>query len=281
MAHPYHGRGPCSEFGEIIGMCGISSNPAGDFRGTVKRVTRITPKIFSMEIECPPLSRAARPGQFVMIRIGGVTDPLLGRPLAVYFRNGDSFSVCFQVVGRMTVLLSEALPGTVLSVRGPVGNGFGNPPSKVTMVAGALGVAPLLFAYTENQVGTEKDFILGIADGEWIPFCEWIGKIVPDVRIFSEDGSIGTKGNVLSGLSVPMQEGSEIWACGPIPMLRAISGKFPSDGERIKVSLETRMACGMGGCLGCSINTIHGKKRVCVDGPVFSAKEVCWDDLRG
>jgi len=234
-----------------------------------------------MEIECPSVSGIAKPGQFVMIRIHGVMDPLLGRPLAVSSGKGDSFSVCFQIAGRMTSLLSGALPGTVLSVRGPVGNGFGNPAQKVTMVAGAMGAAPLLFAYSELPVGTEKDFILGVAGREWIPFCEWIGKTVPGVRIFSEDGSIGTKGNVLSGLPASLRNGEEIWACGPIPMLRAVSGKFPSGGERIKVSLETRMACGMGGCLGCSINTVRGKKRVCVDGPVFSAKEVCWDDLRG
>ena len=264
-------------------MCDAGSSiPAGDFKGTVRDIRQITDTVFSIRIACPVISRLARPGQFIMIRFPDRSDPLLGRPLAVSSSEGDDVSICFQVVGRMTALLSRILPGEVLSLRGPMGNGFGLPSStRVTMVAGALGAAPLIFAYNTMPQEIGKDFILGVADCSWYPFCEWIKKLVPEVRFFSEDGSIGKKGTVLNGLGEELSPEEEIWTCGPLPMMKAIGQKYTRGRERIRVSLETRMACGMGGCQGCVINTRKGKKRVCVDGPVFSAEEVCWDDLKG
>lgn len=264
-------------------MCGGGTSiPAGDFHGSVKGIRKIMDTVVSMQIECPSISSLARPGQFIMIRFPDRLDPLLGRPLAVSSVEGDSFSLCFHVVGRMTEMLSRALPGQILSLRGPMGNGFGVPVSqKVIMVAGALGAAPLIFAYKSLPLNIEKDFILGVADRSWSPFCEWISGLIPEAKIFSEDGSIGVKGNVLNGMDKELCPGEEIWTCGPLPMMRAIDQRFDHGKERIKVSLETRMACGMGGCQGCVINTVNGKKRVCVDGPVFTAGEVCWNDLKG
>ena len=264
-------------------MCDSGSSiPAGDFNCTVREIRQITETVFSIRIACPVISRLARPGQFIMMRFPNRSDPLLGRPLAVSSAEGDDLFICFQVVGRMTAMLSRVLPGEVLSLRGPMGNGFGLPCSKrVTMVAGALGAAPLIFAYNKMPENIGKDFILGVADRSWYPFCEWIKKLIPEVRFFSEDGSIGKKGTVLNGMGEKLSQEEEIWTCGPLPMMRAIGQKYTIGRERIRVSLETRMACGMGGCQGCVINTLKGKKRVCVDGPVFSAEEVCWDDLKG
>lgn len=263
-------------------MCGNSSIPAGDFSGVIRDVTRITDRVISLGIECPVISRIARPGQFVTVRFPDRSDLLLGRPFAVSSVEEDRFFICFQVVGKMTELLSRSHPGTELSVRGPMGNGFGHPSSKkVTMIAGSLGVAPLLFAWSAISPQVETRFILGVSDHTWIPFCNWVRTVVPETIFVSEDGSIGKKGNVLAVMDAEPGPDEQIWACGPLPMLKAIGSHYPGAVHRIRVSLETRMACGMGGCHGCVINTTYGKRRVCVDGPVFTAGEVCWDDLKG
>ena len=101
----------------------------------------------------------------------------------------------------------------------------------------------------------------------------------PGVDLYSDDGTAGTKGTVLSGLPDTLPGDTELWACGPQGMLRAIAAKYPRDGGRILAALESRMACGMGGCMGCVIPTVSGNRRVCVDGPVFSAGEVKWNEL--
>ena len=101
----------------------------------------------------------------------------------------------------------------------------------------------------------------------------------PGVDLYSDDGTAGTKGTVLSGLPDTLPGDTELWACGPQGMLRAIAAKYPRDGGRILAALESRMACGMGGCLGCVIPTVSGNRRVCVDGPVFTAEEVKWNEL--
>ena len=113
----------------------------------------------------------------------------------------------------------------------------------------------------------------------WEGFAEWLKEAFPGVDLFSGDGTLGTKGTVLAGLPGTLPADSELWACGPQAMLSAIAAHYPRDGGRILAALESRMACGMGGCLGCVIPTVSGNRRVCVDGPVFTAEEVMWNEL--
>ena len=142
-----------------------------------------------------------------------------------------------------------------------------------------MGAAPLLFA--ARKLGLQKiaGTVMGVSGRGWEGYAEWLKEAFPGTALYSDDGTIGTKGTVLSGLPGTLPDDTEIWACGPQGMLRAIAAKYPGEGQRIMVALESRMACGMGGCLGCVIPTIHGNRRVCVDGPVFSAGEVKWNDL--
>lgn len=146
------------------------------------------------------------------------------------------------------------------------------------LAGGAVGAAPLLFAL-ERLGGRTERAVMGVAGRGWEDFASWLMDVFPALELYSDDGTLGIQGTVLSGLPEELPGNTEIWACGPEGMLRALAGRFPADGERIRVALEARMACGMGGCLGCVIPTRSGQKRVCVDGPVFAASEVLWNEF--
>jgi dihydroorotate dehydrogenase electron transfer subunit len=238
-----------------------------------------------LAVECGSIASAAEPGQFVMVRPGTCGDPFLGRPLAVASASGEIFKIVYRVVGRGTELLASKRQGDSLVVRGPIGRGFFSArnalplPKKVILAGGSVGAAPLLFAVRRLGVNSIADVVMGVSGKGWEGFSEWLRESFPGVSLFSDDGTIGMKGTVLDGLPADLPPDTEIWACGPEGMLRAVAAKYPADGARIRVALESRMACGMGGCLGCVIPTASGNRRVCVDGPVFTAEEVLWNDI--
>ena len=249
----------------------------------VAEVERLGEKVVYLTLEAPWLAKAARPGQFVMVKppsslAQGSRDPLLPRPLAVAGARGDRINLLLAVVGRGTRLLARARQGDELSLRGPLGNGFPKPQgSSLLLLAGALGAAPLLLAHQFHQKRSDLriDFVLGVPDRSFLPMIEKLGSLVPDLRVFTEDGCFGTKGNVCTGL--PESPG-EVWACGPTPMYRAILDRLGPD-LPVSFSLEARMGCGYGGCMGCAVPTLRGNLRACTEGPVFNGREVLWHEL--
>lgn len=257
----------------------------GDFEGMVLENRLLDGATGILHVRCPGVSLAAEPGQFVMVRPGTSRDPFLGRPLAVAWASGDSFGMVYRVVGRGTALLAGRKAGAGLQVRGPVGRGFftsrgGEPlPSRVVLAGGSVGAAPLLFAYQRLGPSRISGMAMGVSGSGWEEFAAWLAESFPGAAIFSDDGSIGRAGTALEGLPREIGGDTEIWACGPEGMLRALAARYPGQGGRIRVALEARMACGMGGCLGCVIPTTAGNRRVCADGPVFAASEVKWHEL--
>ena len=238
-----------------------------------------------LAVRCGEIASSAEPGQFVLVRPGTGNDPFLGRPLAVVDAAGDVFKMIYRVVGRGTALLAAKRQGDPVTVRGPIGRGFFSArgekplPRKVILAGGSVGAAPLLFAARRLGMSRIERTVMGVAGKGWEGFAEWLKEAFPGVDLYSDDGTAGTKGTVLSGLPDTLPGDTELWACGPQGMLRAIAAKYPRDGGRILAALESRMACGMGGCLGCVIPTVSGNRRVCVDGPVFTAEEVMWNEL--
>lgn len=252
-----------------------------DFSATVIEKESMAPGIWTIKLKPEKLRLRILPGQFFMIRAWSSKDPFLFRPFAVSGKNPDgSVDISFKVVGRGTELLTECERGQKVLMRGPCGNGFPNPLGKrLVLAGGAMGIAPLLFArhYYESSIRTL--LLLGITgEPEWEPFSKAILQKFPDTLLFSENGMIGRKGTIVDGLAEILDENDEIWACGPEGMFHAM-GKIE---ERwtlpIWVSLERRMACGYGGCLGCAVQTREGPKRVCADGPVFRLKEILRDE---
>lgn len=255
-----------------------------DWRAELVENRKLDEAAFVLSLNCAEIARSVEPGQFVLLRPGTGNDPFLGRPLAVAEAAGDIFRVILKVAGRGTELLASRREGDFITVRGPSGKGFWSSrrneplPKKVILAGGSVGAAPLIFAARRlGSAVTAAAF--GFAGRGWEGVAKLTGELVSGARLFSDDGAFGRKGTVLAGLPDELPENTEIWACGPAGMLKALAAKYPGSGGLVRVSLEARMACGAGGCLGCVIPLITGNARVCADGPVFKAGEVKWDDL--
>lgn len=209
---------------------------------------------------------SARPGQFYMVRAWEL-DPPLSRPFSVFDLSRDGISFLYAVRGRGTRLLSQLSPGDELTLFGPLGNGWERAPGRVALVGGGLGIAPLYFT---AKVFGEVDLYLGFRGQPYL--VEEFRQVAARLHVASESGEGGEKGLVTDIFS---PEGySACYACGPRPMLAALGKACRRAGVPLFVSLEERMACGLGACLGCTVLTKDGPKRVCRDGPVFRAEEV-------
>jgi dihydroorotate dehydrogenase electron transfer subunit len=255
---------------------------------------------YLIRLHCPTLARAIRPGQFLMIRIRGTTDPLLGRPFALYDIVLDEqgqpagVDVVYLVVGKMTGLLAKLRAADQVEVWGPLGNGFPalDGLEHVGLVAGGIGQTPFL-AHVHELLGTRgyggrparraaqrvslyygvrtADLEAGVSDFE---------EAGATVHLASDDGTVGFRGFVTQLLEqhAPPQH---LVGCGPEPMLKALATLARRWQVPCHLSLETPMACGVGICFSCvaRVKTASGwdYRRVCVDGPVFDASCLDWN----
>ncbi len=189
-----------------------------------------------LAVRCGEIASSAEPGQFVLVRPGTGNDPFLGRPLAVVDAAGDVFKMIYRVVGRGTALLAAKRQGDPVPVRGPIGRGFVSArgeqplPRKAILAGGSVGAAPLLFAARRLGMSRIERTVMGVAGKGWEGFAEWLKEAFPGVDLYSDDGTAGTKGTVLSGLPDTLPGDTELWACGPQGMLRAIAAKYPGTG---------------------------------------------------
>jgi len=235
-------------------------------------------------LSCPEITAEARPGQFVMVRCG--KECILPRPLSIHQINskGD-MALLFTVWedGKGTRWLSRRKVGDNIELLGPLGNGFSIKPAskKLLLMAGGIGIAPLYFlAQKAISRGYSATLLLGArTESQLYP-----KNLLPagmKLVTATEDGTAGETGRVSELLPHYAARADQIFACGPMPMYRDIADKYAhllSD-KPIQVSLEMRMACGLGVCYGCTVKTKSGLKQVCKDGPVFELSDVIWDDL--
>ena len=248
---------------------------------------RVKNNFFHCLILAPSVALAAKPGQFVDVRINDRYEPLLRRPFGVHNVNGKTFEILYEVVGKGTELFSQKKTGEYLDVLGPLGNGFSidqrtkEPKNQRTiLVAGGMGVAPLAFLAKELKK-TKPVVLIGAKTKNHIT-CEYeFKKLGCDVKIATDDGSRGFKGYVSDLLKKLLTTDyclqSTVYACGPRPMLKEICRIAKEHHLPTQVSLEEHMSCGVGACLGCAVNTKQGFRRVCKDGPVFSAQDLIWE----
>ena len=269
---------------------------------TVEENVRLARDTYRIRFACPEIARRIVPGQFLMLRLAGCNDPLLGRPLAVYDVVPDAsgkpcfLDVVYLVVGKMTRLLAEFPAGSELEVWGPLGNGF--PPTAtehLVMVAGGIGQTPLLalareylglHAYGDPPRAVERarkvTLCYGARSHEYLAGVEDFRRLGVEVFLSTDDGSFGHEGFV-THLIQPVVEKSawkcRIVCCGPEAMMAA-TGKIAVElGVPCQVSLESPMACGLGICFSCvaKIRDASGGwdyRRTCVEGPVFDAADV-------
>lgn len=226
-----------------------------------------------------------RPGQFVTLRFPDGSGPLLRRPFSIHglIREGGrvtGIELLYKVVGGFTRNLAEMEAGRSLDLLGPLGNGFDVPATarKIWMVAGGIGVAPLLFlAQTLAEKGTESGacavFIGGRTAADLLCIDRFT-RLGMAVHPATEDGSAGQKGLITAPLAreAAATPPDILCACGPLPMLRAVAKIADDQGIPCRASMETIMACGLGACLGCAVETLGDEtayRHVCKDGPVF------------
>jgi dihydroorotate dehydrogenase electron transfer subunit len=246
------------------------------------------------------IAGSIRPGQFVMIRPGaeGASDPLLGRPLALYDVVRDAtgrpigFEVVYLVVGRGTAALARRRAGEYLSVWGPLGNGFGPAPDgPAVFVAGGIGQTPFL-ALAREWLATgpcpcpcpSATLLYGVRTAALLAGVDDFRAAGVAVEVATDDGSAGHHGFVTELLSRRLERGerpARVVGCGPPAMLAALARLTARHGVACDVSMENHMACGFGACFSCvaPIRQADGStdlRRVCVEGPVFSAGDVAW-----
>jgi dihydroorotate dehydrogenase electron transfer subunit len=249
------------------------------------------------------LARAIQPGQFLMLRLPGSTDPLLGRPFALYDTALDEggLDVVYLVVGKLTRLLAGLRAGDRVEVWGPLGHGFPDLPGleRVALVAGGIGQTPFL-AYVRQLLGQrgyggrqprqtvrQVSLYYGVRTADLAAGVEDFRAAEVAVHLASDDGTLGFHGFVTALLdshldSGPASAAQHLVGCGPEPMLRALAALARRRGLPCHVSLETPMACGVGICFSCVtlVQTPEGRdyRRVCVEGPVFDAACLAWPD---
>ena len=242
------------------------------------------PRLWVMTLEAPEIARAIEPGQFVHMRVPGMEGHILRRPFSVYVRDAraGTVDVLYQVVGfgsdHMTTLASGAEPELI----GPVGHGWQVPEGarRVLLIAGGVGAAPL-FMLAERLVadGADVEVVLGAQTADALVTRERYALLLGrEPRISTDDGSAGFHGFCTVIAKDLLAEGGWdlVCVCGPEPVMKITAGLAAEAGVPCEVSLERRMACGIGACLSCVVDTVAGKRRACVDGPVFSAEEVVW-----
>jgi len=253
----------------------------------------VAPNIFLIKLLAPLIAKEAIPGQFLHIKCSKDYNPLLRRPLSIHQidkEKGEIF-ILFEVVGVGTKLLAQRAVGDDLDILGPIGNGFNIYPEskKIMVVGGGIGVAPLLALVEESIAkGKEVQVLIGALEKEMVIGEESFQILGAKVDTATENGSYKYKGLVTDLLIEIISRWlpNQIFACGPKPMLRKIADITSNYNINCQVSLEERMGCGIGACLGCVCKIKQKRnneekyhyKRVCVDGPVFETSEVIWDD---
>ena len=249
---------------------------------TVVSQEQIGKDIFSLWLQTDQMAQYARPGQFLSLYTGNA-GKLLPRPISIceIDKETSRIRLVYRVTGKNTgtEAFSKMQPEDKIEALGPLGNGFPLEEAegkKVFLIGGGIGIPPIL--ETAKQLNAQKTAVLGYRDELFLN--EEFAKYA-DVYVATEDGSSGTKGNVLNAIQEKALEADVIFACGPTPMLRALKEYAAANHITCWISMEERMACGIGACLACVCKSkdidahsqVHNK-RVCKDGPVFLSTEV-------
>ena len=236
---------------------------------TIAENALIASGVYRLKLE-GDTSAITAPGQFLDLRLPGF---FLRRPISICDWDERSVTLLYKVVGGGTDWLSRCTLGQTLDALSGLGNGFDVAACGETTLlsGGGIGTAPLFgLAKCLLAAGKTPVAVLGFNTAEDVFYENEFKALGVQTVIATADGSCGTRGFVTDALP---EDGTYVYACGPMPMLQALCSATPLDGQ---LSLEARMGCGFGACMGCTIETAHGPKRVCKEGPVFRKEELIW-----
>lgn len=280
------------------------------FKTTVKENKQLSETHYLITLHPFKKITNPKPGQFFMLSVNIGLDPLLKRPFSFHGQRGQGFQLLYRTVGKATNILKRKKPGDILEVMGPLGNGFPpvNRKIKPILIAGGLGVVPLV-ALAETiiqqsqiplRLNTSQSrprlsksgredfkpvFFIGAKTRKELLCVNKLKSIGIKPIISTDDGSLGKKGTVVDVLNnfftshFSLTTSHLLYACGPKTMLREISLTAKKYGIKGYMALEENMACGIGACLSCVVNTKDGFKRVCKEGPVFPIEEIIWEGV--
>ena len=274
-------------------------------RTRIIRHAQIAKDTWQLTFEAPQMAASVLPGQFFMIRIAGLNDPLIGRALALFDMHRDAqgnpgaISLVYTVKGKFTRVLAMSVAGDEVEVWGPLGNAFSTEPvDHLILVAGGVGQTPMLttikaslgletYGAPAMPIGYAKrvSLVYGARTKDYLAGVPDFQNVCSDVHLATEDGSVGVQGRVTDVLAPMLQargdQSLRVACSGPEPMMHAVSALAAQYGVACQVSLETPMACGVGICFTCVAKVVQDDgewdyKRTCVEGPIFDAAKICW-----
>ncbi|PKN50781.1 MAG: dihydroorotate dehydrogenase electron transfer subunit [Deltaproteobacteria bacterium HGW-Deltaproteobacteria-13] len=270
---------------------------ANIYIGEILENEEIQEDCFLMKVKTAPSFQNPLPGQFVMIRIAGLNDPFLSRPISIYsFSRNENYCVIellYRVVGKGTQIMAGLIEDSQVEINGPLGNGFNIQSVKenIVIVSGGIGIAPLslLIEYLRQRddcSSSEMIIYPGFQSASAVIGLDKMQKLCRNITVCTDDGTLGNKGFVTQIFQKDMKkytpENTSLYACGPKEMLKALAKILHNTKFDCQVSLEERMACGTGACVGCAVAVKDKQgdpayKRVCADGPVFNLTDIIWE----
>ena len=242
---------------------------------TIKHKVVYNDKYFSLVLQHPDRLPEIEAGQFVEVEVPGNKQVMLRRPISIHDVDpvANTMTLLIQVAGKGTLTLSRMNEGDILNIVYPLGHGFSQEGKNVLLVGGGAGIAPLLhLSKCLKAKGVTTTILLGGRTAELIPVRDEFNPY-GTVAYATEDGSLGEKGLVTQH-SLFSADYDHIYTCGPTPMMKAVARYAMEKGIECEVSLENMMACGVGACLCCVVDSDQGHKCVCKEGPVFDTRQL-------
>ena len=258
-----------------------------DVKAKIIEKVELIPGIFKISVNAHKLVERAKPGHFVEIRVNDDIEPFLRRPISIHNleRNSGKLEFIFQVKGKGTQILSKKNVGDVIDIIGPLGNGTFefSKYNNLGIIGGGIGVFPLYELAKEAKFEDRNiNTYLGFRNKDFVVLEEEFKNVSNNIEVTTDDGSYSQKGFAIDLLKRDIEQNKIdcIYACGPLPMLKAVKQLAEEKNIPCQISLEERMGCGLGVCLGCAVKTAQSPKdapeyvHVCKAGPVFDATYV-------
>lgn len=260
--------------------------PVKSFAKLIKK-EQLKSDIFKYSVEAPDIVKDAKQGQFIEIRVSDNVEPFLRRPISIHNINKENgiLEFIFQVKGKGTKILSEKVEGDLIDIIGPLGHGTFeyNDFQNIAIIGGGIGVFPLYeLAKNAKNDGKNVNIYLGFRNKDFVVLEDEFKELANELILTTDDGSYSEKGFAIDFLKKDVEDGKIdcIFACGPLPMLKAVRNYAIEKNIPCQISLEEKMGCGLGVCLGCAVKTAESSSEkpeyvhVCKAGPVFEAKDV-------
>ncbi len=260
--------------------------PVKSFAKLIKK-EQLKSDIFKYSVEAPDIVKDAKQGQFIEIRVSDNVEPFLRRPISIHNMDKENgiLEFIFQVKGKGTKILSEKVEGDLIDIIGPLGHGTFeyNDFQNIAIIGGGIGVFPLYeLAKNAKNDGKNVNIYLGFRNKDFVVLEDEFKELANELILTTDDGSYSEKGFAIDFLKKDVEDGKIdcIFACGPLPMLKAVRNYAIEKNIPCQISLEEKMGCGLGVCLGCAVKTAESSSEkpeyvhVCKAGPVFEAKDV-------